>query len=448
MGVVLNGKNSLKKYGKENSISFAVKLLLQFLLIQGLFLSNLQGQPNPVRDDTIPSPPGTPLNYISGPDVLCLGDTGTYTIDAPVGAFCEWTLNGTVQNANGCTLEVVWTETGLQTLVLTFNYTNGTSSVMDTLEIIVNDIPGTPAPISGDTAVCEYTIHTYYTTIGPYDSCEWKVNGEVQPTFAPLLEYSFGASGSYLIEVKAYNNCGISQATTLAVHADGTAPDPPGLIQGPSAACEGNTYTYSTTVNAGESCEWTIDGEVQPDTTTSIDIAWEQRGSHLIEVRAVTDCGTGNPTSLEESVSFYPEVDLGNDTTIYQGESLILDAGNAGAAYLWNTGATTQTIEVTVAGTYSVTVTTDCGDDADEIEVNVTVGIGENTTLPFRYSTDGGYFQILDSPAAEKLELFDLYGRLHKTEIGTRSIKIPGKGVFIVRVRSGRQIFTIKVPAR
>jgi len=365
LDVALNGKNSLKKYGKENSISFAVKLLLLFLLIQGLFLSSLRGQPNPVRDDTIPSPPGTPLNYISGPDILCLADTGTYTIDAPVGAFCEWTLNGTVQNADGCTLEVVWTETGLHILVLTFNYTNGTSSVMDTLEIIVNDIPGNPAPISGDTAVCEYTIHSYYTTVGPYDSCEWKVNGEVQPTFAPLLEYSFGASGTYLIEVKAYNNCGISQAT-----------------------------------------------------------------------------------SLEEHVSFYPEVDLGNDTTIYQGETLFLDAGNPGAVYLWNTGATAQTIEVSAAGTYSVTVTTDCGYDSDEIEVNVIVGIGENTTLPFRYSTAGGYFQIYGNPAAEKLELFDLHGRLHKTEIRAKSIKIPGKGVFIVRVFSGRNIYTIKVPAR
>ncbi len=270
----------------------------------------------------------------------------------------------------------------------------------------------------------------------------------MQPTFAPLLEYSFGASGTYLIEVKAYNNCGISQATTLEVQADGTAPDPPGPIEGPVTACEDNTYTYSTTVNPGESCEWTIDGEVQPDTATTIDIAWEQRGSHLIEVRAVTDCGTGNPTSLEESVSFYPEVDLGNDTTIYQGESLILDAGNPGAGYLWNNGATTQTIEISAAGTYSVTVTTDCGDDSDEIEVNVIVGIGENTTLPFMYSTAGGYFQILDNAAAEKLELFDLCGRLLKTDIQANSIKLPGSGIFIVRVYSGRHIYTIKVPAR
>jgi hypothetical protein len=438
----------LKNSGKENSVLFVLKFLLIFLLIHDGFFSTLQGQPDPVRDDTIPSPPGTPLNFIMGPDILCTGDTGTYTIDAPVGAFCEWALNGTIQNADDCTLELVWTETGLHTLVLTFNYTNGTSSVMDTLEVIVNDIPDNPAPITGDTTVCEYTIHTYYTTVGPYDSCEWKVNGELQSTFAPLLNYSFGASGTYVIEVKAYNNCGISEATALEVQADGAAPDPPGPIQGPATACEGNTYTYSTTVNPGESCEWSIDGEVQPDTTIAIDIAWEQRGNHQIEVRAVTDCGTGNPTSLNEYVSFIPEVDLGNDTSIYQGETLILDAGNPGAGYLWNTGATSQTLAVSTSGTYSVTVTTGCGDDSDEIDVGVIVGTGEITRPPFRYSTGGGLFKILGSQVAEKIELFDLHGRLLDVKMQGNTIEMPGKGVFVVRIQSGSYIYNLKVSAQ
>ena len=34
----------------------------------------------------------------------------------------------------------------------------------------------------------------------------------------------------------------------------------------------------------------------------------------------------------------------------------ILDAGSGHTNYLWSTGATTQTIDVTTAGTYSVTV--------------------------------------------------------------------------------------------
>jgi hypothetical protein len=51
-----------------------------------------------------------------------------------------------------------------------------------------------------------------------------------------------------------------------------------------------------------------------------------------------------------------PQVYLGPDTVDCSG-SVLLDAGNPGASYLWNTGATTQTLNVTTSGTYWVTVT-------------------------------------------------------------------------------------------
>jgi gliding motility-associated-like protein len=51
-----------------------------------------------------------------------------------------------------------------------------------------------------------------------------------------------------------------------------------------------------------------------------------------------------------------PVVQLGNDTTLCNGQGMTLDAGNPGATYVWSTGATTQTIEVAQAGTYSVEV--------------------------------------------------------------------------------------------
>jgi gliding motility-associated-like protein len=44
-----------------------------------------------------------------------------------------------------------------------------------------------------------------------------------------------------------------------------------------------------------------------------------------------------------------------------EGMDVELDAAVPNAAYLWSTGATTQTITVNTAGTYSVTVTNECG---------------------------------------------------------------------------------------
>jgi gliding motility-associated-like protein len=48
-----------------------------------------------------------------------------------------------------------------------------------------------------------------------------------------------------------------------------------------------------------------------------------------------------------------PVVDLGNDTAACDVSALILDAGQGGT-YLWNTGATTQTVSPTLPGTYWV----------------------------------------------------------------------------------------------
>jgi PKD repeat protein len=49
-------------------------------------------------------------------------------------------------------------------------------------------------------------------------------------------------------------------------------------------------------------------------------------------------------------------VNIGVDTVICPGDSVILNAGNAGMTYLWSTGQTTQTIVADTTGVYTVTV--------------------------------------------------------------------------------------------
>ena len=75
-----------------------------------------------------------------------------------------------------------------------------------------------------------------------------------------------------------------------------------------------------------------------------------------------------------------PVVNLGPNTTICAGEILTLDAENIGATYLWSTGATTQTINVSATGTYSVTITDASGCVASDA-INVTVNPAPNVNL-------------------------------------------------------------------
>lgn len=75
-------------------------------------------------------------------------------------------------------------------------------------------------------------------------------------------------------------------------------------------------------------------------------------------------------------------VNLGMDTSVCPGAGLVLDAGNPGSTYLWSNGATTQTLLVSVADTFSVLVNDNgfCGAASDSILVSH-ISVDVTTTL-------------------------------------------------------------------
>lgn len=64
-----------------------------------------------------------------------------------------------------------------------------------------------------------------------------------------------------------------------------------------------------------------------------------------------------------------PAVDLGDQVTLCQGQSIVLDANVTGVNYLWNDNSTAQQLTVNAPGQYSVTVSNTCGADQDTIIV-------------------------------------------------------------------------------
>ena len=65
-----------------------------------------------------------------------------------------------------------------------------------------------------------------------------------------------------------------------------------------------------------------------------------------------------------------PTPNLGNDTLVCDGLSVIVDAGSGFSSYLWNSGQTTQSIVVNSDGLYSVQVSNSNGCSASD-SVNV-----------------------------------------------------------------------------
>jgi hypothetical protein len=85
-------------------------------------------------------------------------------------------------------------------------------------------------------------------------------------------------------------------------------------------------------------------------------------------------------------VNALPTVDLGNDTAVCNGNSVVFDAGNAGSTFAWSDASTAQTLTATTANTYSVTVTNTDGcsaTDAVVLTVNAlpTVDLGNDTAV-------------------------------------------------------------------
>jgi hypothetical protein len=78
---------------------------------------------------------------------------------------------------------------------------------------------------------------------------------------------------------------------------------------------------------------------------------------NAIFVKVSTPDGCFKIVRLSITLNPKPGLNLPEKIDFCKGKSIVLDAGSGYASYLWNTGATTQTITVSTPGNYSVTVT-------------------------------------------------------------------------------------------
>jgi hypothetical protein len=139
-----------------------------------------------------------------------------------------------------------------------------------------------------------------------------------------------------------------------------------------------------------------LDAGVQPNTPQYL---WDNGDQS--QVRAVSESGVynvkvTNQYGCAESDTITvilrpnPVVELGNDTTVCNGVILTLDPGNDGIEYFWNTGATSQSINVSSPGSYNVFVTNSQGcTKADTIVVDMQ---GELPTIQGISVTNNGQY--------------------------------------------------------
>src|SRR4030095_3173899 len=78
-------------------------------------------------------------------------------------------------------------------------------------------------------------------------------------------------------------------------------------------------------------------------------------GTYWVLVSSAPNCDASDTISI--SVVPSPSLNLGNDTTLCDGTSLLLDAGTGFSAYLWSDGSTNQTLLVSTSDLYIATIT-------------------------------------------------------------------------------------------
>jgi len=147
--------------------------------------------------------------------------------------------------------------------------------------------------------------------------------------------------GSWSVAVTV-NGCSASDSVEVAA-----LPAPTVNLGNDTILCPGQTVVL-TAFTQGASYAWN-DGSTGPSLTAS--------STGIRSVVLTDSSGCTATDSIAVDFTILPNLDLGNDTAICTGEHLLLSAALPSAGgFLWNQGATTDTLTASTAGQYAVNV--------------------------------------------------------------------------------------------
>jgi gliding motility-associated-like protein len=246
------------------------------------------------------------------------------------------------------------------TVASTINSTYFGYSSNDTISFTVNITQGTSIDIGMDTILCEGEELLLDVT-SPNATYLWHDNS-TGPTF------NVTQAGTYWVEVSD-NNC-FSVDTIVVTYQAYPIVD----LGEDTTLCEGELLDLDVST-ANATYRW-------QDNTLNSTFHVTQAGGYWVEV-SVNNC-----SSIDTIVVNYlvlPTIYLGKDTTLCEGEMLLLDALTPNATYLWQDNSSNSEFEVSQMGLYWVEVTVNNCSKADSIQVDFTplpsFNLGDDTSL-------------------------------------------------------------------
>ena len=301
-----------------------------------------------------------PTPSISGSLSFCAG--GSTTLDAGNYAGFNWSTSETSQTINVA-------NAGNYAVTVTDN--NGCTGIDD---VDVTLAAGLTPTITGNLNICYGATTTLDAGTG-FANYTWSPNNETNQ----IIDVS--TSGTYSVTVSDASGCTGSDQVTVNVGADLTP-----TISGVLSICSGTPTTLDAGAGFG-SYNWSTNETTQNITVTI-------GGVYSITVYDGTCSGESQVTVTENQ---NPTPSITGNLTICDGTSTVLNAGNY-ASYIWSTTETSQSINVTTAGNYMVTVTSTAGCTGTD---NVTVTILPSLSVSISGDLDicGGTSTTLDAGA-------------------------------------------------
>ncbi len=333
-----------------------------------------------------------PFNLASGTTVT--GCSGSQPLDATVaGANYLWSTGATTPIIN-------ITQTGTYTVTVT---KSGCQEVATTQVNIITLTATLNADAQGNLTFCSdqasINLQPDVTFTGGTGSpsYQWSTGA-----VTPAISVSNGAGGQYTVTVSG-SSCS-TQASANVQFVPQLVVD----LGPPQTVCGGNTVTLDAGL-AGSTYIWSTGETTQQITVTQTD-------TYTV---TVTNAGCTASDDVTITINAPLVVDFGiTDSSIcpQNGESILLDAGNA-ASYSWAPASeTTQTITVTTAGTYTVTVTDALGCTASQsILVSIlceSVLLFPNAFSPNNDTNNDTFRPIYQFISDYRLKVYNRWGEL------------------------------------
>jgi gliding motility-associated-like protein len=351
---------------------------------------------NPATSNTITMSvsSGLPVGVSISPSAnpFCAGTSVTFTATPTNGGSSptyQWFLNGNPVGSNS----PIYTNSSLSNgnqvyVVLTSELSCATGNPATSNTVTMSASYALPVSVSispSENPLCSGTPVTISATPvngGASPSYHWFLNGNPVGSNNPEYTYEYFSNGDQVwVQLTSNDPCATGNPATSPVLTLTVNPLPVFDLGQNQQLCPGSQVLLDPGVT-NAAYNWST-GETTPTiTVTTADtyvVAITQNG-----------CTSFDQVYISFDLPSPSTIFLGNDTTICEGDILVLIAGNQqGVNYAWQDGASGSTYPVTTSGVYQVTASNACGTVSASRVINTDPCASCGVYVPSGFSPNG-----------------------------------------------------------